>query len=220
VVPVREHPGTAAEAGRTVHLAVLPAQTAPGVTSTLCGALTALEQIDQIDLDTGPSCRRCLTYQAAADQPITPGESAAEGPTPPHRRAGPEGYAALGWPVVIRGDQVLLTLNDQFSALVLPSTLAQQTSRILAARARPAPVLTHPDAPQQQILITGEPYGALLPWPDDVHLVIGHLPLPPTLTPRGTVAWLHLPDGHALTFCREIDLISAVHTARYPLSQP
>ncbi|MCA1676025.1 MAG: hypothetical protein LC799_28910 [Actinobacteria bacterium] len=220
VVAFRERPETGSAAGRMVHLATVPARTSPGVISTLCGALATLEQIEIVELDSGPGCSSCLSYQDTAEQPVIPGESTAEGPTPPHRRASPEGYAALGWPVIMRGDQVLLILGDQLSALVLPTTLAEQATQILAERARPAPALAHPDAPQHQILITGEPYGVLLPWPTDVLTVLGHLPLPPTLTPRGAVAWVHLPDGHALTFCREIDLIAAIHSARYPQAQP
>ena len=203
-----------------MHLATVPPRTSPGVISTLCGALATLEQIETVELDSGPRCSSCLTYHSTAEHPVSPGEAAADGPTPPHRRASPEGYAVLGWPVLTRGDQVLLLLGDQISALMLPTPIAEQTTRILATRARPAPVVAHPDAPQHHILITGEPFGAPLPWPADVHLVLGPLPLPPTLTPRGAVAWVHLPDGHALTFCREIDLIGAVHSARYPQAQP
>jgi len=211
VVAIRERPGTADKAGRTVHLALLPTEKVPGVISTLCGAQAALEKIVTGSLGAGLPCDVCLSYRDAADQPIIPDESAGEGPTPAHRRASAEGYAALGSPVITRSEQTLLIPGDQITALLLPIALAERTTRILAARARPTPVLTHPDAPQHQILITGEPYGAPLPWPAGVLTVIGHLPLPPARTPQGAVEWVHLPDGHALTFCREIDLINALH---------
>ncbi|MGH3905699.1 MAG: hypothetical protein ACRDTE_16170 [Pseudonocardiaceae bacterium] len=161
----------------------------------------------------------CLILHAATEKPATPLSALPPaGPAPAHRRASPEGYAALGWPVTVRGDQVLLTLDGDVTAISLPATLADQTMQILIARARPAPVLTHPDAPEYRILIAGEPYGIPLPWPDEVRVLTGHLPLPPTVTPRGAVTWAHLPDGHALTFCREIDLIGAIYTARHPVA--
>jgi hypothetical protein len=180
-----------------------------------------MEQIEVADLGSGMPCSMCLILRAATEQPVTPvGELSLTGPTPIHRRASPEGYAALGWPVTVRGDQVLLTLNGDVTALILPVSLAEQVAHVLIAQARPAPALTHPDAPEHRILIAGEPYGIPLPWPDEVRVATGHLPLPPTVTPRGTVTWAHLPDGHPLSFCREIDLLGAVHTTLRPLNRP
>ncbi len=204
-----------------VHLAVRPAQPASGAISTVCGALMAREQLEVAELGSGVPCSLCLILRAATEQPVTPArELSAAGPTPTHRRVSPEGYAALGWPVTLRGDQVSLTLDGEVTALVLPTALAEQTMQVLIAHARPAPVLTHPDAPEHRVLIAGEPYGIPLPWPDEAQVVTGHLALPPTVTPRGAVTWAHLPDGHALTLCREIDLIGAIYTARHPVAQP
>lgn len=220
VVAVRQRAETAGHTGRAVHLAVLPAQSASGPISTLCGALLNLEKIETAELGSGMPCSMCLILRAATEKPVSPvGELPVPGATPIHRRASPEGYAALGWPVTVRGDQVLLTLDGDVTALVLPTTLAVQTMQVLIGHARPAPILTHPDAPERRILIACEPYGIPLPWPDEVQVVTGQLPLPPTVTPRGVVAWTHLPDGHPLTFCREIDLLGAVHTARRSLAQ-
>jgi hypothetical protein len=47
----------------------------------------------------------------------------------------------------VRGDQVLLTLDGDVTTLILPVSLAEQVVHALIAQARPAPVLTHPDAP-------------------------------------------------------------------------
>ncbi len=180
-----------------------------------------MEQTEPADLGSGMPCSLCLILRATTDKPVTPvDELPLPGPTPTHRRAGPEGYAALGWPVTVRGDQVMLTLDGDVTALILPVSLAEHVAHIVTAQARPAPVLIHPDAPQHRILIAGEPYGIPLAWPDEVRLATGQLPLPPTVTPRGAVTWAHLPDGHPLSFCREIDLLGAVHTALRPAGKP
>lgn len=189
--------------------------------STLCAAMLVVEQVETADLGAGMPCPRCRILRTATERPVTSARGLpAVGPTPIHRRARPEGYAALGWPITVRGDQVLLTLGGDVSALVLPTTLAEQTVQVLTGRARPVPVLANPSAPQHRILITGEPFGIPLPWPDEVHTATGHLPLPPTMTPRGAITWAHLPDGHVLSFCREIDVRDAVHTALHPTGEP
>jgi hypothetical protein len=53
----------------------------------------------------------------------------------------------------------LLTLDGDVTTLILPVSLAEQVMHVLIAQVRPAPVLTHPDAPEHRILIAGEPYG-------------------------------------------------------------
>jgi hypothetical protein len=179
-----------------------------------------MEQTEVADQGSGVPCSMCLILRAAAEKPVTPvGELPLAGSTPIHRRASPEGYAALGWPVPVRANQVLLTLNGDVTGLILPVSLAEQVAHILIAQARPAPVLTHPDAPEHRILIAGEPYGIPLPWPDEIQAATGNLPLPPTVTPRGAVTWVHLPDGHPLSFCWEIDLLGAVHNALRPVDR-
>lgn len=49
-----------------------------------------------------------------------------------------------------------------------------------------------------------------VPWPSGVHRVTGALLLPPTATARGPITWIHPPEPHALTLCREIDVIAAI----------
>lgn len=221
VVAVQQRAGAADDTDRAVHLAVLPARPTLGMISTLCGAMLAVEPVETADPGGGMACISCMMLRTVTERPVTPvGELPTGGPTPVHRRASPEGYAALGWPVTVRGEQVLLTLGGDVSALILPTSLAERTVAVLAGRARPAPVLTNPSAPRHRILITGEPFGIPLPWPSEIHIATGQLPLPPTMTPQGAVTWAHLPDGHVLSFCREIDVCDAVHTTPHPIGQP
>jgi len=92
------------------------------------------------------------------------------------------------------------------------TALAERVTALLAARERPVPVLAHPHAPGHRIVLATEPFGVELPWPTQVYVVTGQLPLPPTVFSDGPITWTPLPDGHALTFGREIDLASALRT--------
>lgn len=196
-----------------VHLAALPTLGPPGVVAALCGALLASGRIEIVDPGTGVPCTTCLIHRAVTEQPVTPPAGQAPGgPMALARRATPQGYAALGWPVTVRGNQVLLTVGTELVALIMPTVLADQATVLLTAKARPAPVLAHPQIPGQLIVLAAEPFGVDLPWPSQIRSVTGHLPLPPTRTPAGPVTWAHLPDGHALGFCREIDLFGVIHT--------
>lgn len=131
------------------------------------------------------------------------------------------GYRALcGWPVTLRRDQVWLSLDRDVVAWIIPTDLATEVPAILTARRCPVPVLTHPDEPQHHVLLVGEPYGVPLPWPPQVRMAIGTLPLPPTMTPRGPVTWVHLPETSSLRTCREIDIFAAVRTVLRGPSPP
>ncbi len=110
------------------------------------------------------------------------------------------------------GDQLLLALGTDVTALVLPSALADAVTPILAALDRAPPVLAHPGAPEHRIVLAGEPYDVPLPWPPGVHPVTGALPLPPSTTRQGTVRWNQPPRNPDLRTCREIDVFGAVHT--------
>lgn len=125
----------------------------------------------------------------------------------------PTDYHSLGWPVTIRYNQILLTLGDEATALLLPDDLAESVRMILTDRRSPPPLLVHPYAPEHQVLLAGERYGIPLPWPSVVHEITGILPLPPSTTPLGPVRWRQLPERHTLPGCREIDVLSALHTA-------
>jgi len=63
------------------------------------------------------------------------------------------------------------------------------------------------------VLLAGESYGVPLSWPSGVQVATGMLPLPPTVTPRGPVTWVHLPEANTLRLSREIDVFAAVRTA-------
>jgi len=118
-----------------------------------------------------------------------------------------------GWPVSLRGDHVSLSLDRQVVALIMPIGVAIEVAAILAVRRCPAPVLAHPHAHEHQVVLAGEPYGVPLPWPPGVQIAVGTLPLPPTVTPRGPVTWVHRPDTSMVRLCREIDVFAAVRTA-------
>ncbi|MGH3804926.1 MAG: hypothetical protein ACRDTD_33235 [Pseudonocardiaceae bacterium] len=126
-------------------------------------------------------------------------------------------YRAWGWPVTLRRDQVWLGLGDDVVALAIPVSLAPQVTAILRQRRCPPPLLAHPYAPEHQVLVAGERYGVSLPWPPGVHRVTATLLLPPTMTLRGPITWIHPPEPNALRHCREINVAAAVRTA---LSDP
>ncbi|MGH3932520.1 MAG: hypothetical protein ACRDTF_21385 [Pseudonocardiaceae bacterium] len=202
-----------------VHLAALATPgPPPGAVATLCGAMLASGRIEIVEPGTGVPCTTCLIHQADTELPVTPPDGQAPGgPMAPARRATPPGYAALGWPVTVRGNQVLLAVGTELVALIMPTVLADQATVLLTAKARPAPILAHPQVPDQRIVLAAEPFGVRLRWPTQIRSVAGHLPLPPTRTPAGPVTWTHLPDGHALGFCREIDLFGVVYTLTRPV---
>ncbi|MCA1703407.1 MAG: hypothetical protein LC808_09160, partial [Actinobacteria bacterium] len=179
---------------RPVHLAALAVPEPPGAVTTLCGTLLTLEQIDIVESGTGIPCTTCLIHHAIAEQPATPPvELIPGGPMALTRQATPQGYAGLGWPVTIRGNQVLLALGTDLIALIMPAALAERVTELLTARDRPVPVLAHPDAPEQRIVLTTEPFGVDLPWSPQIRRAAGRLPLPPTLTPSGPVTWTTYP---------------------------
>ncbi|MGQ0777424.1 MAG: hypothetical protein ACT4NY_23940 [Pseudonocardiales bacterium] len=194
----------------------MPDQTEVDVVSTLCGALLFPDDIEIVRPDAGMPCTTCLLYRAATLAPPPTGSAAPAGPAPVHRRATPAGYRALGWPVLTQGDQVLLALDQDILALMMPVGLADEVATSLDAQHRPAPVLAHPYAPGHRVFLAGERYGIELPWPPEVHLITGTVPLPPTATHRGPINWQNLPDDHVLSMCREIDVFAAVHTATTP----
>lgn len=200
-------------AARTIHLVPRPDQTEVGVASALCGALIFPDDIEIVGPDAGMPCTTCLLYRTATLPSPPTGGTAPAGPAPIHRRTTPAEYRELGWPVLTQGDQVLLTLGQDVLALMMPAGLAEEVATILDTQQRPAPVLAHPYAPEHRVFLAGERYGIELPWPTEVHLITGTVPLPPTTTHRGPISWQQLPDDHALSLCREIDVFAAVRTA-------
>jgi hypothetical protein len=106
-----------------------------------------------------------------------------------------------------------LSLHRDVSARAIPVPLATKVTETLNRRRCAPPVLAHPYAPDHRIVLTGERYGVPLPWPHQVHQISGVLLLPPTVTPRGPITWIRLPQEDSLQLCREIDLFGALRTA-------
>lgn len=219
VVSVRYRPGVAGHAARTVHLVSRPGSLADGsVVNALCGALLACEQIETTTPASDMPCTVCLLLRSSSapgQPPALPAEPQPDdskgAATPPLATAA--SYRSWGWPVSLRRDQVTLDLDDQVVAIILPTDLATEVTAILATRHCPVPALAHPYAPTHRVLLAGEPFGTVLPWPAQVQQGAGTLPLPPTATPRGPITWVRTPQPDALRLCREIDLFAAVRTA-------
>lgn len=219
VVLLRYRPGLTGQSTRTVHLVPLPlAGLAGSAGVALCGALLCPDQAETITPGHGVPCSLCVISHASAGPPpapaSTPGtEPSADGPGGDTRpRPAALGYQTWGWPVILRRNQVWLTLEPHTVALIIPALLAAQVTAILSQPHYPPPVLVHPDAPEHRVLLAGEPYGVDLPWPPGVHRASGALPLPPTKTPRGPVTWVHPPQPDALRMCREVDVFAALRT--------
>lgn len=75
------------------------------------------------------------------------------------------------------------------------------------------PSCVHPGMPEHRVLLAVERYSVALPWPPGVHRTTGTFPLPPTVTPRGPVTWVHPSEADALHLCREVDVFGALCTA-------
>lgn len=210
LMAVRYRPGVTRTTARTVHLVAPPFRSRATVTA-LCGAVLAAENAEIVEPRQGMPCVLCLLSHIHAAAPA----SDPPGPDPPEQTH-PADYRALGWPVITQEDQVLLTLDDAVTALILPATLADPVEVKLVADGCPPAVLIHPCVPEHRTLLAGERFGVPLPWPSSVHEAIGVLPLPPSTTSRGPIRWWRLPVHHALPDCREIDVFTAV---RATLSQ-
>lgn len=114
----------------------------------------------------------------------------------------------------VRDDQVWLALDQCAVALLVPLALAEQVDTILSSWRCPPAVLAHPDAPDHQVFLAGEPYGVALGWPRGVQRIAGSVLLPPTVTPRGQLTWIQPPGPDALRLCREVDLAAALNTTQ------
>ncbi|MGH3885134.1 MAG: hypothetical protein ACRDSZ_00965 [Pseudonocardiaceae bacterium] len=212
VTLVRYRSGVAGETARTVHLVPLPAGSPAGAVTALCGTLLRREDVDPVTPGQGMPCTVCLLSHVTdglPPPPITTGDTRVD--TDP--LAAMAGYRAWGWPVILRRDQIRLNLDGDTLALIIPVLLATEVTAILATRRCPVPVLAHPYAPEHRILLVAERFGVTLPWPPGVQQVTGTLLLPPTVTPRGPITWIQLPEPDALPLCGEIDILTALHTA-------
>jgi hypothetical protein len=216
VVLVRYRSGVAGETSRLVH--VVPLSLA-GQTSAaglaLCGALLCPDEVETVAPGHGVPCSLCLISHVSGDVPPT--SVTARPAEAPGSETGPlaaaVGYRVWGWPVVLRGEQVWLTLEPNIVALIIPVLLAVPVADILNQRRCPPPVLVDPDMLEHRVVLAGQPYGVGLPWPSGVHRVTGPVLLPPTRIARGLVTWVYPPQADALQLCREIDVFAALRTA-------
>jgi hypothetical protein len=214
MVLVRYRPGVSGQTARTVHVISLLTDMQAGAVSALCGVLLRRHDLETVTPGEGMPCTVCIISHASdttpAVEPDASNPTSADAPCP----IGVAAYRAWGWPVSRHRDQTWLSLTTDVVALVIPAPLAAQVSVILAARRCPPLVLVHPEAPGHRFVLAGERYGVVLPWPPGVHRATGaHLLLPPTVTPRGPVSWVHPPLPDALQLCREVDVFAAVRTA-------
>jgi hypothetical protein len=220
VVLLRHRPGVVRETSRMVHVVPLPLAGEAGVAGVaLCGALLCPDEVETVHPVSGVPCSLCLISHISAATSQTPAATPAttdpsevvSSDTRPLAAAG--GYRVWGWPVVLRGDQVWLNLEPDTVALSIPIPLAARVTAILNQRRCPPLVVVHPDTPELRVLLAGERYGVALPWPPGVCRSTGTVPLPPTMTPRGPVTWMHPPEQDALALCREVDVFAALRTA-------
>lgn len=122
-------------------------------------------------------------------------------------------YDLWGWPVTRHDDVVQLSMDGDASAIAIPIPLSIEVTRILIARHCAPAVMAHPYASEHHMVLTGERFGALLPWPPGVYQVTCSLMLPPTKTPCGPITWVQPPSEDSLRLSREIDVFGALRTA-------
>ncbi|MGH3815123.1 MAG: hypothetical protein ACRDUV_22205, partial [Pseudonocardiaceae bacterium] len=213
VLAARYRPGVGAQASHPVHLLPLPVHAADSAAGALCGALLSPQNLETVEPGQGTPCSMCVRQQAATIQAPTTEEAAAPQLAGPSTGLDGTAYCALGWPVRLQDEHVVLPLGHCATAQIVPMDLVEAITPILTALDRPAPVMLHPDAPGCGVVIAGEPYGVPLPWPDAVQVVTGMLALPPSETPHGPVRWYGQAPAHPLATCREIDIFAAVRTA-------
>lgn len=147
----------------------------------------------------------------------TPTITAAQGgsdPHEPHHQPPASGLTATavhydrwGWLVLPAGDRLLLTTNDQISAVELPAALGAEMQRYLTVRLLGGPVIALPGTPRRWLLLTQSAdesapvnlvrlraRGAL------THRCGTLVPLPPSRVESGVVSWQVPPslDGPSL----------------------
>lgn len=213
VVLVRYRPGVTGEATRVVHVVPLPLGGGHDTATGLCGIQLLPSEMEIVTPGHGMPCTPCLISQLTVSSPPTTVEPSSHVPSPDAvRQDAAADYHRWGWPVTVRRDQVWLNLAPNTVALIIPALLATEVTAILTAwRCQPA-VLTHPRALMHRVVLAGERYPVLLPWPPGANRVTTKLLLPPTLTPRGPLRWMHPPHENSLRLCREIDVLAAIRT--------
>lgn len=218
VMLVRYRAGLTGQTARTVHLVSLRDRCPAGMVDTLCGSLMSLDSVEVVSLGAGMPCNECVIHHVSAMAPAaerqpspvdSPDRSESGGAEDVDRAT----YEAWGWPVTQCCDQVRLSLESEASAIAIPISLSAELTQILTARRCAPAVLAHPDSPEHHIVLVGERYEGMLPWPPSVHEVTGALTLPPTMTARGPITWIQPPCPDSLRLSREIDVFGALRTA-------
>jgi hypothetical protein len=222
VLLVRHRAGAVDQLCRTVHLVPMPPACDAGVVAALCGRLLCHEQIETVPPGEGVPCQMCLMNQAATmtSDGMTPdGMPASDMPAGGQSLLadvdGASGltYHAWGWPVTQRGDLLQLRLDCDTSAIAIPIPLSAEVTQVLTDRHCAPAVLAHPYTPEHHMVLTGERFGATLPWPSGVYQVTGAIMLPPTMTICGPITWVRPPGKDSLRLSREIDVFGALRTA-------
>lgn len=211
ILLVRHRTGMIGQASRTVHLVPMPANYEMGVIAALCGDLLCHEDMEAVEPGQGVPCQVCLMNQASA---MTDG-AMTDGAVPAQARAGlPDGpaYQAWGWPVFSHRGLIQLRLDCDASAIAIPIPLSAEVTQVLTARHCAPAVLAHPYAPEHHMVLTGERFGAALPWPSGVYEVTSAVMLPPTKTLCGRITWVQPPSKDSLRLSREIDVFGALRT--------
>ena len=121
-------------------------------------------------------------------------------------------YRAWGWPVTQHRDLIHLRLDCAASAIAIPIPLSAEVTQVLTDRHCAPAVLAHPYAPEHHMVLTGERFGATLPWPSGVYQVTSAVMLPPTMTICGPITWVWPPSKDSLRLSREIDVFGALRT--------
>lgn len=215
VLLVRHRAGVIGQLGRTVHLVPMPPDCEAGVVAARCGCLLCPEEMETVEPGEGLPCQVCLLNQATA---MPAGGVPAGGQSRVADVDGEAGcasgltYHAWGWPVSQHRDLIQLRLDCDASAIAIPIPLSGEVTQVLTDRHCAPAVLAHPYAPEHHIVLTGERFGATLPWPPDVYQVTGAVMLPPTMTICGPITWVRPPSKDSLRLSREIDVFGALRT--------
>jgi hypothetical protein len=204
---VRYRADVISQTAGTVHLVPVLDEREASVAVALCGALLCPEEIEMVGHGMGMPCPACLASRA-----IAMGSSAAgcEGGDA-EIVSGPV-YSAWGWPVTQQRDLIQLSLDCDASAIAIPIPLSVEVTRVLTVRRCAPAVLAHPCAPEHHMVLTGEKFGAALPWPSGVYEVSRSVMLPPTMTVGGPITWVQPPSKDSLRLSREIDVFGALRT--------
>ena len=211
VTLVRYRRDVTGQTAREVHLVPMPDGDVAGTVGTLCGALLGLEEIETVNSGQGMPCTMCVLHKVSAPARVV---------EPPAGSPDSQGtglmhgvdYQAWDWPVTQNRDQIRLSLDGDVSAIKIPILFSAELRQILTNRHCAPAVLAHPYAPEHHLILTGERFGAPLPWPPSVQQVTGALMLPPTMTPRGPITWIQPPRQDSLHLSREIDVFGALRT--------